>query len=85
MSKPFNGKISNVQVHDQPKNTNVEIEYLQWAGKSIADLTAMLTHAHQDAQQTGHCHWCSMIAITDKHVVASYTHADDCELTDTLP
>lgn len=44
------------------------------------DYTDMLTHAHQDAQRTGHCHWCTM-SITG----FGYTHADDCELTDTLP
>ncbi len=71
----------NTSLTDQPMNTNVEIEYLQWAGKSIADLTAMLTHAHQDAQRTGHCHWCHMTMRIDKHVIVSYIHADDCELS----
>ena len=71
----------NTSLTDQPMNTNVEIEYLQWAGKSIADLTAMLTHAHQASQRTGYCHWCTMIMNTAHHRVTGYTLADDCELS----
>ena len=48
------------------------------------DLTAMLTHAHQDALRTGHCHWCLMIPIISKHVVTTYNHAADCKLSDTI-
>ncbi len=45
------------------------------------DLTAMLTHAHQDAQHTGHCHWCHMTPILDYHLIIGYTHAKLCELS----
>ena len=41
----------------------------------------MLTHAHQDAQRTGHCHWCHMTQVKDNHLITGYTHADNCELT----
>ena len=40
----------------------------------------MLKHAYEDAQVTGHCHWCEMKPIIEEHVVVGYTHADDCEL-----
>ncbi len=42
---------------------------------------AMLTHAHRDAQHTGHCHWCHMTPVISKHVVIGYTHAWLCELS----
>ncbi len=45
------------------------------------DLTAMLTHAHQDAQRSGHCHWCHMTPILDYHLIIGYTHVADCELS----
>ena len=49
--------------------------------KPLVEPLAMLTHAHQDAQRTGHCHWCHMTMRIDKHVIVSYIHADDCELS----
>ncbi len=48
------------------------------------DLTAMLTHAHQDAQRTGHCHWCHMTSILDYHLIIGYTHAKFCELSERI-
>ncbi len=60
--------------------TMIDKGYLEWSGKSIAYLTTMLTHAHQDAQHTGHCHWCHMTRILEKHVIIGYTHAEDCKL-----
>ena len=50
-------------------------------GDPDTDLTAMLTHAHQDALRTGHCHWCSMTSILDYHLIIGYTHAKFCKLS----
>ena len=62
-----------------------DIEYSEYVANERREeanrCMRLLTHAHQDAQRTGHCHWCVMQPVVKEHLITGYTHADDCELT----